>query len=973
MTERLIPVGSRTMPEEFINPYHFVPLSPAKSVKPRAAVIQSLIEKPRTYKNFNPTCPELLHDRYGAATIGGVRQQLTYSGRIECTLTTVSPSVFGNVHRKVRFGDKSDDTTTIVDNLSVRGRTAIAGTELKGMFSTLAEIASGSAMRILKNRAMSIRSAMRQSKSAIGMIVIRDEPGPEGKLRAVRKVLPLCLPTFSTDQFDEDGPSVYKPTLNRTQEQNEIWHVIRERRLAVEPTASLTAVYVNKGKSGSFHSKATDVVALKGSLPAIAWDANLHRPAKQQHTELTKPGLLRPAKLGRPGEKTSQRETTEWNSQDSTLAPGVVRSLGRPSVVPRSLWFDLFLPVNPAWVHDGKFDFSCENLPLIDAEQACREFDVITTQEVSTAPSSPDHSATELRGQKKFELPKKKKHKGNKGLNQGDLVCFDLFSPDQVAKVSIAQIWREGPRWLWQPGVFNDSSQRTEGGDFSLLNENPDQIPMNPHRSLVTLAEGLFGWVMDGVKDKAEQKPNDLPNAYRGRVRFSDAVSDSDLAAVQLKAETPAKGTQWHQFLQDVQEQLVENDTSGRSQPLGGYFPLKILSTPRLPFPEFYFTGSKSLRNELFNGNKNVRVQGWKFYVVNPATLNNDNSAPWQTGNFENMKQKSWVKPIRSGTRFQFHVTFDNLTHEELELLCYCLQPGTGHCHRLGFGKPLGLGAVQIETSSVQLVDNVHRICFDTDLLPSRAPSSPRTATMPLSVSALSREWSKRIGERHQLILLAGRPVRKDATVNYPFVVEVEKDNPSKTSVEKEARLYQWSVQNRGRYGAENSRLEPLSHDRPIQTFPVPQFMVKTIEQQHQSRAKPKSKRPQRQQERPHERQSESKSNLDQKAPMAQGSRDSKLPVIKLIANEQAFTYAQAKELRDFVTSLTASGVGPIHLETVLNLPAPIPSSELTFFIGFEETTKRLSCRTVTNQTGSIEPARNWIRQKVQSIRNPAK
>ncbi len=62
-------------------------------------------------------------------------------------------------------------------------------------------------------------------------------------------------------------------------------------------------------------------------------------------------------------------------------------------------------------------------------------------------------------------------------------------------------------------------------------------------------------------------------------------------------------------------------------------------------------------------------------------------------------KQCTVMTPIKAGVRFEGTIRFDNLRPEELGALLAALRLPEGCAHRLGMGKPLGLGSVKIETT----------------------------------------------------------------------------------------------------------------------------------------------------------------------------------------------------------------------------------------------------------------------------------
>jgi CRISPR-associated protein (TIGR03986 family) len=95
--------------------------------------------------------------------------------------------------------------------------------------------------------------------------------------------------------------------------------------------------------------------------------------------------------------------------------------------------------------------------------------------------------------------------------------------------------------------------------------------------------------------------------------------------------------------------------------------------------------------------------------------------------------QHTYVRPVTPETRFRFRVRFDNLSKAELGALCWALRPEgdpdvmhqthavedapdlsekelpkTGYFHKLGMGRPLGLGSVQLD-ARLHLTDRTGR------------------------------------------------------------------------------------------------------------------------------------------------------------------------------------------------------------------------------------------------------------------------
>ena len=765
---------------EFINPYHFVPpLREPKHPTSKLAVCNTLVNMPKAGTAFRPDAAELLHDRYVplVKTVDSVTESATFSGRIDCTLKTVSPCVFGNRHRKVKV---NGEDTTIVENFQIDGNAAIAGTALKGMLSSIVEMASGSAMRVLGNHAMSIRSSMKQSRSALGIIVESIETKGDGSERVVRRLLPLILPTFRFSNTE----MAFVPTDGSS---NTFWQSILQK---MQPSGlQLCGTYVTRNPANAqiYYPNRTVVALEKKFIRSVQWGSRA--PNATRDSQLVKldrntgrPNLIRPAKFGHRPDAVVKA----WDPKEKDLVPGILRTLDTPrntqGKADRDLAnseYSLFIPISLEWIDEGGY-LALKKigtaLPLLDAEVACSTFETIVSHELSTAPADPGRSATSLRQQKKFALPKGRKRKGGiSKLKAGDIVYFVPDSDGTVQSVSVAGIWREGVRWLW-----NEKDK-----DYSLLH-HPDQRPMDPQRTQVTMAEKLFGWVMEGISETDEQKPGELPNGYKGRVTVSDAICTA--------------------MLNDVQ--LANSDSVGEKE-LKGYFPMPIQGSPKLPCPEFYFSGgTKKIRAELFdrtNSKSTIRMQGWKFYVIDPATISNNHPQRWKTScPGSDIKQKSWVRPVKCGTEFKFHVTFDNLTHEELQLLCYALKPDENFCHRLGYGKPVGLGVVSIQPNRIQVVNRKLRYEQQENLLKSTRFNLESNT----SVGEMSATHARSIPDQHQVIVVSGRAVKVSptSTVSYPV-------RPGQNAEEK---LYEWFVTNRERSGDVSQKLTPLLPDRSI-------------------------------------------------------------------------------------------------------------------------------------------------------------
>ncbi len=91
------------------------------------------------------------------------------------------------------------------------------------------------------------------------------------------------------------------------------------------------------------------------------------------------------------------------------------------------------------------------------------------------------------------------------------------------------------------------------------------------------------------------------------------------------------------------------------------------------------------------------QIRGRKYYWHQ-----NIPQAPAATGTPS--KRNIAIRPLKKGNTFTFKVFFNDLTDEELQKLIWVLEIGgsKNHAHKLGMGKPVGLGSVRIT------VENVH-------------------------------------------------------------------------------------------------------------------------------------------------------------------------------------------------------------------------------------------------------------------------
>lgn len=187
-------------------------------------------------------------------------------------------------------------------------------------------------------------------------------------------------------------------------------------------------------------------------------------------------------------------------------------------------------------------------------------------------------------------------------------------------------------------------------------------------RERVDLAAAVFGTVRGNLSGQA------------GRVFFTDATS------------LPGQGNVW---LRDKSVVVA-----------------KVLSSPKPTTFQHYLTQpqpdmeqGKGL--ETYNGDpSNTTLRGYKLYWHKGDVSSDKYADDLTPDQMREDKQRTRMKPVRSGVEFRFRVYFENLLMAELGLLWWSLAlPAEGdHCHKIGMGKPYGLGAVKL-TPEIHLVD----------------------------------------------------------------------------------------------------------------------------------------------------------------------------------------------------------------------------------------------------------------------------
>jgi len=217
--------------------------------------------------------------------------------------------------------------------------------------------------------------------------------------------------------------------------------------------------------------------------------------------------------------------------------------------------------------------------------------------------------------------------------------------------------------WFGHTPNFRVPARTSSGTVTTPLDLVPEDLRGAPEPDL---AEAIFGWV--------EEKGN-LKNQFGSRVFITDAnfiTAKGEIWYARKKPITPA--TLGNPKVTTFQHYLVQDKNAGHDPDL------------RQKLAHYDAEYSKT---EL-RGHKLYWHKGERPNIEAPADHRKKES------------QLTRIEPVQPGVKFHFRIHFENLKPEELGALAWALtlpgEDGRTYCHKLGMGKPLGMGAVAIKT-----------------------------------------------------------------------------------------------------------------------------------------------------------------------------------------------------------------------------------------------------------------------------------
>ncbi len=204
---------------------------------------------------------------------------------------------------------------------------------------------------------------------------------------------------------------------------------------------------------------------------------------------------------------------------------------------------------------------------------------------------------------------------------------------------------------------------------------NPlDFVPLELRtEGLVDFADAIFGWTPEPGGNRKE--------SCAGRVFFSDAFLRTPGLDIWYKPEPITPHVLSGPKATTFQHYLVQDKDLG------------------------HHPDSKSGLAHYGTLHTDTQIRGRKYYWHKGSKPDIEATDKER----EHESQLTRIKPLRKGVRFGFHVYFENLRPDELGAVVWALRPrgksDETFIHKIGMGKPLGMGAVYIDRVEINLTN----------------------------------------------------------------------------------------------------------------------------------------------------------------------------------------------------------------------------------------------------------------------------
>lgn len=643
-------------PGAFRNPYHFVPLSASTG---RNTLDTELTRRPGWTMEDSVRNSRLSRHRWRNGTV---------SGQLTCDIRAVTPVVIGGRREPAPPGGNTPSIVhPVVDPTQAPGQQyrapMVPGSSIRGMITAVHEAATNSSLRVLDDRLLTHRAQMTDALPYIGMLqYVPESPAPPGAAQGTTGtpahwcVRPVCLGPLLVDQRGRAEPTELDEQL------------FPEPSLRVSLSGGAVAwARVPENIIG------TTYWSLPGSHRVNTWATLTREPAANLGDGQFQAHLKRERLLGMT--HNIDGELKPWAADihaanRGAFIRGRLLVLGVTGVrdLPGPKTHELFLP----W--PAALDAPDPKAPHV-SEDVIERFHALAALQFDETVLGYERLPYEPVGQRRNG--DEGKYKGRVHLKDGDLVWFRAAlrrGTVVITRLALSSIWRAtvGER---------DGLSGSVHKFFESSYEN--SIPYDVGRTATQASESLdasesvFGVVSaSGSPGAKGTTAPDTLSAYASRLAFSFGNLTSD----------PANCGIGHAGVT-----------------------LKILGNPKPPSPALYFranpeTEQAIAKEDLFPGDAQEESDppnGRKFYLHQKS-----DDKPWLTRQGTDRPHlKSRVTPLSAGTTFSFTVEFDGLSLAELGHLLFALNPSDTFCHKIGMGKPIGLGTVKLSVKECSIID----------------------------------------------------------------------------------------------------------------------------------------------------------------------------------------------------------------------------------------------------------------------------
>jgi len=133
----------------------------------------------------------------------------------------------------------------------------------------------------------------------------------------------------------------------------------------------------------------------------------------------------------------------------------------------------------------------------------------------------------------------------------------------------------------------------------------------------------------------------------------------------------------------------------------------KILREPKPTTFQHYLEQNQP--SDLKHWDSGAKIRGYKLYWHRNTSDNSCEQYSWDKGEIKNDDDHTIIKPVKRNVGFSGRVRFENLSTIELGALLFALELPEGCLHKIGMGKPLGLGSVEIAVNSLNIINRERR------------------------------------------------------------------------------------------------------------------------------------------------------------------------------------------------------------------------------------------------------------------------